>query len=384
MPQQLTLEERKARNKKIGIAVVVIAFVILAIVLIIMLTKKSKEIIADSVVETASTITSQSDSQSSTQNNATPSGTTDSGAIVDTTPIIQLPVDTVQTSGQIVSTPAPSTPVIDCTVSPYDISCIRGWWSGANCTTDPSLLTTKITSWNAMSATDVQNDINSIATSTDELLVNQCYGIPGLQAKTNVLVPGQSLAVGQSLWSPNRVYELRMQSDGNLVVYQYVVNADGTVSTTANSVKWAMDRIPLPRAAGSILTMRPDGNLVMTSPSGAIMFQTFTDGYPNSFLQLRDNGSFFIMDQTSTPLWASSTVVPYSNKIISEWWRKAGCTTDIMTQPTGAAAGSTDYTNKSWYAAREAWNVQKDMRLWAAKDTTAHNLGCYGVDPAPQ
>jgi hypothetical protein len=36
----------------------------------------------------------------------------------------------------------------------------------------------------------------------------------------NVLGPGESLRPGMSLFSTNRLYELRMQGDGNLVLYR--------------------------------------------------------------------------------------------------------------------------------------------------------------------
>jgi hypothetical protein len=66
----------------------------------------------------------------------------------------------------------------------------------------------------------------------------------------NVLGPGESLRPGQSLFSTNMAYELRLQGDGNMVLYRV---ADW------KPLWWSKTEGRLISA----LTMQLDGNLVI-------------------------------------------------------------------------------------------------------------------------
>ena len=66
----------------------------------------------------------------------------------------------------------------------------------------------------------------------------------------DVLMAGARLLPGQRLTSPNGLYTFRVQTDGNLVVYFNV------------SPIWASQTYGNPAIRD--LTMRPDGNLVLT------------------------------------------------------------------------------------------------------------------------
>ena len=69
----------------------------------------------------------------------------------------------------------------------------------------------------------------------------------------NALGPGESLRPGQSLFSTNMAYELRLQADGNMVLYRV---ADW------KPLWWSKTEGRLISA----LTMQLDGNLVMYRP----------------------------------------------------------------------------------------------------------------------
>ena len=100
-----------------------------------------------------------------------------------------------------------------------------------------------------------------------------------LQARDNgYLVPNQTLE------SPNRLYYLIYQSDGNLIIYKKgIKQVNPTViwsSKTAGKGAW--------RA-----TMQSDGNFVIKSDPRKILFQTYTSGSGN-VLMLDNDGQLYI------------------------------------------------------------------------------------------
>jgi len=100
---------------------------------------------------------------------------------------------------------------------------------------------------------------------------------------SNVLGPGESLRPGESLFSTNRVYELRLQADGNLVLYR----------TTDWRALWSS------RTQGrsvSALFMQLDGNLVLYD-GGEAVWATRSYGPAISSLVLQDDGNVVIYRQ---------------------------------------------------------------------------------------
>lgn len=117
------------------------------------------------------------------------------------------------------------------------------------------------------------------------------------QASKTELHAGESLGLDQSIYSPNKTYEAKMQSDGDFVIYRlcdnYVMgstrtNGSGanraTMQTDGNFVVYAGDT---PKSAtatngagsGCKLVMQNDGNLVIYDASGkarwALYFNEF-------------------------------------------------------------------------------------------------------------
>jgi hypothetical protein len=92
---------------------------------------------------------------------------------------------------------------------------------------------------------------------------------------------------GLILQSPNGVYQLFLQSDGNLVV-----NANGSpIWATATHTAWK-------------LSMQSDGNLILYDVLGHPVWTSNTEGNPHSKLVLQDDGNLVIYDAASgRPLW---------------------------------------------------------------------------------
>ncbi len=108
-------------------------------------------------------------------------------------------------------------------------------------------------------------------------------------AGQTVLHPGDSLTPGQSITSPNGLYKLVMQSDGNVVAY------DGA------SVLWASGTNP----AGAVAVMQSDGNFVVYDGSNNPLWATETSGNPGAYLTLGNAGEFGVLSVGgSTTLWA--------------------------------------------------------------------------------
>jgi len=100
----------------------------------------------------------------------------------------------------------------------------------------------------------------------------------------NVLGPGESLRPGLSLFSNNMAYELRMQGDGNLVLYRMRDWKALWWSKTEGNVV-------------SALTMQLDGNLVLYGVRGPIWSSNAHGGPDVSYLVLQDDGNLVIYRQ---------------------------------------------------------------------------------------
>ena len=90
---------------------------------------------------------------------------------------------------------------------------------------------------------------------------------------------GQTLASGQDMVSPTGRYRLKMQSDGNLVVY----SADGRAV-------WAS----MTFVVSAYLAMQTDGNLVIYGPAGQPVWNTYTYGQPVVRADVQDDGNLVL------------------------------------------------------------------------------------------
>lgn len=60
-------------------------------------------------------------------------------------------------------------------------------------------------------------------------------------------------------------------------------------------------------AGSSYLTMRSDGDLVLTVAPGLVLWSSKTSGYPGASLTMRPDGALVIYDAFGTPRWSSGT-----------------------------------------------------------------------------
>jgi hypothetical protein len=90
------------------------------------------------------------------------------------------------------------------------------------------------------------------------------------------LINGQSLLPGQTLPSPNGLYQLTLQSDGNLVEYTssgFPIWASGTAGKTVTRMQ-----------------LQSNGNLVLLN-GATVVWATNTGGHPDTWLGVQDDGN---------------------------------------------------------------------------------------------
>lgn len=120
--------------------------------------------------------------------------------------------------------------------------------------------------------------------------VAACGGDAKEEIHCGLLEPGQSLDHEQLLDSCNDQFHLKMQADGNLVLYRgQLVPSNATWATGT----WGTD--------GQTATMQSDGNFVLSSKS-TVLWSSGTSGHPAALLRLEDSGEFKVMTD-STVLW---------------------------------------------------------------------------------
>ncbi len=104
------------------------------------------------------------------------------------------------------------------------------------------------------------------------------------------LASTESLRPGQFLHSADRRYQVVMQDNGDLVLYD----------TTDGSIDWASNTdVP-----GSMLFMQARGNMVVTGPFGRVLWSSRTVGYTGAAAVLQNDGNFVIY-QNGVARWSS-------------------------------------------------------------------------------
>lgn len=121
---------------------------------------------------------------------------------------------------------------------------------------------------------------------------------PVQSASTDRIQAGQSLGTGSQLNSPNRLYQLVLQDDGNCVLYRL---------SSAPQPLWDTRS----RGQGCRLSLNSEGQLQLSDSSGKALWQAGSShGAGDYYLQLQDDGNLVLyrrQGQVVTPDWASQT-----------------------------------------------------------------------------
>lgn len=114
--------------------------------------------------------------------------------------------------------------------------------------------------------------------------------VPRIQADSSAtkLAPGEELAIGNYLLSPEKQSVLTLQGDGNLVLYsgfkpRWSTNSHGSTATR--------------------LVMQEDGNLVLYKQDGSPLWASGTQGNTGASMYLQIDGNIVVYSSTGTPLW---------------------------------------------------------------------------------
>lgn len=114
---------------------------------------------------------------------------------------------------------------------------------------------------------------------------------------------GQTLNVGDSLYSANTRYYLTMQSDCNLVVYE---------ARTVGQPRPLWDSKTQFSGPGCRAVMQTDGNLVVYDRFNSPVFNTGTQGKLNAVLVMQTDGNLVIYEnyRLTRALWNAGSQQP--------------------------------------------------------------------------
>jgi hypothetical protein len=132
--------------------------------------------------------------------------------------------------------------------------------------------------------------------------VLSAYGASPPAAPTQSIAPkpsgcgefkaGQGLGPGEAVHSCDGRFELIMQSDGNLVLYEgsHALWATGTNGKD-----------------GYAMWMQSDGNFVLYNPYQTPLWASGTYNHAGAWLAVQDDGNLVVYSSANKPLWASNT-----------------------------------------------------------------------------
>lgn len=105
---------------------------------------------------------------------------------------------------------------------------------------------------------------------------------------------GHTLAGGQQLVSPNGQYRTVMQGDGNLVLY-----------TASGHVLW--DSRTNGHSGARTVLQGTDGNLVIYASNNAVLWSASTNTHPGDRLCMQSDANLVVYSSSNAALWATMT-----------------------------------------------------------------------------
>jgi len=183
----------------------------------------------------------------------------------------------------------------------------------------------------------IRDDGHLVLTKADGTVV---WDSTDAKAK-NTLLPGQRMRLGDQIWSANGQHRLKLQDDGNLVVY----STTGTSWAAAGTYKHPNDNF----------YFQTDGNAVAYDASGKVLFATGTRNTRAVTLTLQNDGGLVMRNTSGQVVWTNRTDTLYqgerletNGKITSlngQYYFKLQTDGNCVLYGPG---GSVLYTTKTW------------------------------------
>ena len=138
----------------------------------------------------------------------------------------------------------------------------------------------------------IQDDGNVVVyDGTKALWATNTGGEPGAPTACGQVNEGHGLTIGEAITSCSGEFELILQGDSNLVLYQ------------DQKALWASNTVG---KGGVRLVMQADGNLVLYTQAGTPVWNSKTEGHSGSHLSIQADGNVVVYDG-SKALWATGT-----------------------------------------------------------------------------
>ncbi|MCX2841989.1 hypothetical protein OQJ59_10195 [Microbulbifer thermotolerans] len=133
------------------------------------------------------------------------------------------------------------------------------------------------------------------------------FALSELAYAVDFLKDGQALDPGDRIDSANGNYSLRMQLDGNLVLYK----------NSNTKALWATNT---EGNRGARAVMQTDGNLVVYSATNGVLWASHTTFNYHAKLVVQNDGNLVIYTEDGDPIWDSDTVQEVcTTKYVDHW-----------------------------------------------------------------
>jgi pseudomonalisin len=131
-----------------------------------------------------------------------------------------------------------------------------------------------------------------IATIAIIIIAVSMLGCDGTSTPGTRFDAGQTLTSGQNITSPNGYFALKMQDDGNLVLYHLPTTVMWTSCTQFRG--------------GAKASLQKDGDFIVSDANGNPVWHSGTKGYIEDYLMLHDDGRLIIYAATGNSVWSAT------------------------------------------------------------------------------